>query len=346
MTNEELISLKKRPHVVLLGAGASCATIPNGDKFGRKICAMDGFLRKTGLSNLIDNLELETKTENLEDIFIELDKRSSQNDLFKEAKIKLEKGIRQAIASFQLPEHATIYDYLILSLSKKDLIATFNWDPMLVQAIRRISRYTRNTPKIAFLHGNVAAGYCHQCNLVGNKGARCPRCGSFLEDFHLLYPVKEKNYRKTEAISSAWDCLEEYLNKAFMLTIFGYSAPKSDAAAIEIMKTAWGNVQKRTIEEIEIVDIKDKDVALESWNDFIFADHYTYTNNFFETSLARYPRRSCESIYAQNFECEFLRNDMGFKDKSISIEDAYNHVKSLDQEENKSTTLTVPYIEN
>ena len=36
--------MKSRPHVVILGAGASCAAIPNGDKYGRKISAMSGFI--------------------------------------------------------------------------------------------------------------------------------------------------------------------------------------------------------------------------------------------------------------------------------------------------------------
>ena len=36
--------MKNRPHVVILGAGASCAAIPNGDKHGKKISAMSGFI--------------------------------------------------------------------------------------------------------------------------------------------------------------------------------------------------------------------------------------------------------------------------------------------------------------
>ena len=36
--------MKNRPHVVILGAGASCAAIPSGDKYGRKISAMSGFI--------------------------------------------------------------------------------------------------------------------------------------------------------------------------------------------------------------------------------------------------------------------------------------------------------------
>lgn len=35
---------KSRPHVVILGTGASCAAIPHGDKNGKKISAMNGFI--------------------------------------------------------------------------------------------------------------------------------------------------------------------------------------------------------------------------------------------------------------------------------------------------------------
>ena len=45
--------MKSRPHVVLLGAGASCAAIPNGDKNGRKISAMNGFIKKLGLTDIL-----------------------------------------------------------------------------------------------------------------------------------------------------------------------------------------------------------------------------------------------------------------------------------------------------
>ena len=38
--------MKNRPHVVILGAGASCATIPNWDKNGKWISAMSGFIDK------------------------------------------------------------------------------------------------------------------------------------------------------------------------------------------------------------------------------------------------------------------------------------------------------------
>jgi hypothetical protein len=37
--------MKNRPHVVILGAGATMAAIPNGDKNGRKSSIMNGFIK-------------------------------------------------------------------------------------------------------------------------------------------------------------------------------------------------------------------------------------------------------------------------------------------------------------
>lgn len=40
--------MKNRPHVVLLGAGATMAAIPNGDKNGRKSSVMNNFIEELG----------------------------------------------------------------------------------------------------------------------------------------------------------------------------------------------------------------------------------------------------------------------------------------------------------
>ena len=45
-------------------------------------------------------------------------------------------------------------------------------------------------------------------------------------------------------ISKAWKTLNKALEKAYMVTVFGYSAPKSDAEAVAMMKKAWGSVKK------------------------------------------------------------------------------------------------------
>lgn len=173
--------MKRRPHVVILGAGASCAAIPNGDKYGKKISAMSGFIKKLGLSNILSKVDIHTSSDNLEDIYMELDERSKVESDCKEVKEKLETMIWDYMSSFQLPDEPTIYDFLIMSLTSKDLIATFNWDPFLVQAIARNVQFTKNIPQFAFLHGNVAVGFCEKDNVIGNVGTLC-KCGTPLSE--------------------------------------------------------------------------------------------------------------------------------------------------------------------
>ena len=59
----KLDAIRCKPHVVILGAGASCAAIPNGDKFGRKIPVMKGFLSAFGIEHLIDGVKLRTQSD-------------------------------------------------------------------------------------------------------------------------------------------------------------------------------------------------------------------------------------------------------------------------------------------
>ena len=67
---------KNSPHVVLLGAGASVATIPNGDKNGKKISAMKGFIDKLGMRPVISSINIQTTSDNLEDIYMEMYERN------------------------------------------------------------------------------------------------------------------------------------------------------------------------------------------------------------------------------------------------------------------------------
>ncbi len=65
------IATKSRPHVVVLGADASLTTISNGDKNKLSISCMDNFIENLGLKYLLDGIKLETKSNNLEDIYSE-----------------------------------------------------------------------------------------------------------------------------------------------------------------------------------------------------------------------------------------------------------------------------------
>ena len=119
-----------RAHTVILGAGATMATIPNGDKNGKKSAVMSGLIEKLGMQDLLKSIELKTTSDNLEDIYAELHSRPECRDIV----IELEKRLYNYFAELELPDNPTIYDLLILSLTDKDVIATFNWDPLLIQA--------------------------------------------------------------------------------------------------------------------------------------------------------------------------------------------------------------------
>lgn len=310
MTYEK--KMKQRPHVVILGAGASCAAIPNGDKNGKKISAMNGFIEKLGLDYIISGLSLDTNSNNLEDIYMEISEKSAPGNIFEKAKLELETKIYEYMSDYTIPDNPTVYDFLIFSLTSKDLIATFNWDPLLVQAYMRVMRYSKNLPELAFLHGNVAVGYCEKDNAIGKIGAFC-KCGEPLQGIELLYPIKNKDYHKNAAIFKSWKTLQNALEVAYMVTIFGYSAPKSDVEAISMLKKAWGNIAKRKMEEIEIVDLRPEEEVIESWQEFIYSHHYSYHNDFFDTTLGRFPRRSCEAMFDMLMNGFFLDGSKGLK---------------------------------
>lgn len=83
---------------------------------------------------------MEFDSDNLEDIYSAL----SESREYDSIRIELENRIYDYFNKFEIPDTPTINNFLILSLTKKDLIATFNWDPLLMQAYQRCSRITEN----------------------------------------------------------------------------------------------------------------------------------------------------------------------------------------------------------
>ena len=67
-----------RPHVELVGAGATVATIPNGDKYGMPCSVMNNFIKNLGLESLFRSVTLTTKSTNIEDIYSELYDRGEE----------------------------------------------------------------------------------------------------------------------------------------------------------------------------------------------------------------------------------------------------------------------------
>lgn len=214
-----------------------------------------------------------------------------------------------------MPDEMNIYDFLVLSLTSKDLIATFNWDPFLVQAMQKVSRFVNkdNLPQVAFLHGNVAVGFCEQDMIVGAIGGTCIN-NHELKPVTLLYPVRDKDYTSDPAIAAFWREFNNALERAYMITIFGYSAPVSDVAAINAMQRAWGSAEKHKYEQIEIINIGERDEVIRSWEKFIFESHIDYCTSFFDSSLAKFPRRTCDVLFDTTMKCRFMDDDLGFRE--------------------------------
>lgn len=278
------------PHVVILGAGASFAAQPKGDKFGKKLPTLKNIVEITGIEADLEELGVKQPVDDFEAIFDDLSKKYVDNQYF----INIKDKIYDYFSHIVIPDDLTLYDRLVLSLREQDLIATFNWDPLLCMAYQR-NRHIKKLPNLVFLHGNVFVGYCQKDKTSGFVNCACSKCSCRFEKTELLYPVKEKDYTQNDFIKREWEILQKYLEHAFMITIFGYSAPKTDVAAREAMFKVWGENKIRNFGEIQIIDIKPKDEVIDNWDEFFVRNHYSIIRDFQNSFLNRYPRRSCEA---------------------------------------------------
>ena len=260
----------------------------------------NNLIKIVGLQDILDPIDLSFKDRNFEEVYDILYQKQEYADIRQE----IEQRVYSYFTNFSIPKGPTIYDYLLLSLRDKDLIATFNWDPLLVQAYRR--NVNIDLPHLVFLHGNVTVGYCKDDRFKGNIFSFCPHCSKKLAPTPLLYPITEKNYAEDDFISAEWKTLQNYLENAFMITIFGYSSPSSDYEAKKMLEKAWGDPKDRKMEEIEIIDIKTEEELRNLWKDFIFSHHWKPHLNFLESWIARHPRRTYEAYFSQEFEAKFI----------------------------------------
>ena len=206
--------------------------------------------------------------------------------------------------SLSLPDQPTLYDYLILGLRDKDIIATFNWDPFLLQAYMRNEVVTRHRrPRIAFLHGNVMIGVCDNDQVSGINGRVCSKCKTPLTPSKLLYPVKHKDYNSNKFIKAEWNRLRQCLDYGYFLTIFGYSAPKTDVEARSLMLDVWTKNKSLELAEVEVIDIKPREELEANWEEFFFSHHYMIWKDIWTSYLFQHPRRSSDAFAAATLMC-------------------------------------------
>ena len=303
-TNEEINSVKmKRPHIVVLGAGASRATCPNGDKNGKKIPLMNDLVDVLNLRQTFNRWNIDPQ-QNFEDIYSNLNERHEQKKLH-----AIECAVEKYVIQLRLPDMPTLYDHLVLSLTKNDLIASFNWDPLLLQAYRRNQNSGLTLPKLAFLHGNAAVGFCEKDKIYGNFGGSCTTCNKSFKRMKLLYPTKEKNYTNNILIRGFWNMFKNHYMNAFMITIFGYSAPKTDTEARSAMKEVFNEKRTNEFDQIELITTQNKDAVYNNWKPFIHTHHYDIYGDFYDSFLAKHPRRTGDAYWAQTMDGKFIEDN-------------------------------------
>jgi hypothetical protein len=292
----------KRPHVFILGAGASRAACINGDKNNRALPLMSDLVEVLGLGQTLKDWGFDPKG-NFEDLF------SSLHEKGEHEKIRsVEVIVENYFKSLKLPDRPNLYDHLVLSLREKDLIATFNWDPLLLEAYLRNKNSGLKLPRLVFLHGNVSIGICSANKHVGVLNGICS-CKRLLTKVPLLYPIGKKNYSDSLFIANEWNVLKRYLKSAFMITIFGYSGPKSDQEAIALMSEAWGPGSERSMEQTSFISLQSEGEITENWDKFIHSHHYEIQKDFYDSWLANHPRRTGEAYLHQYLEAKFIDNN-------------------------------------
>jgi hypothetical protein len=280
-------------HVVILGAGASIAsTRHNPEPSGKKLPSMDNFIEVVGLDDI---LTAPNYKGNLEATYSRLYLENPNSSTI----IEINNRVASYFGSLSLPNTPTLYDYMLLALRPKDLIATFNWDPFLFQAYLRNKRFTNQLPHMSFLHGCVAVGYSASDQRAGPAGWRSKKTGDEFRPTRLLYPVTHKNYNQDEFTIHEWDRLKFWLENTKRLTILGYGAPVTDVEAVDLMSSAWGSPSKRNMEQVEIIDIQPSEVLATRWKRFTHSHHYDCFTNYFQSSLGFFPRRTGESFVRQ-----------------------------------------------
>ncbi len=295
----------RRPHVFLLGAGASVAAFPEGERTGRMLPVMANLISTLQMEDVLSGTGVDWQGKNFEAVYSELHEDGRHAD----ALTRIESRVREYFAAMALPDAPTLYDRLVVSLRPKDVIATFNWDPFLFDAcVRNRRRLGNQLPHILFLHGNVRLGHCPEHNRGGALNGTCRECGRQNVPSRLIFPVLRKNYHDHPFLAAAWRDLKLALESAYLFTIFGYGAPSSDVEALDLMKNAWGPAPDRKYEQIEIIDIKSHDELAATWQAFTYSHHWGELREFNQSLVSRYPRRSCEGFWAMNMEMDIWDN--------------------------------------
>jgi hypothetical protein len=322
----------KSPHVVILGAGASKACCPDGDANGLLVPLTDELPRVPGIAEILAECGvLWRRGQKFEDTYDRLYKEGIHAAQLAE----MERRLHEYLTQLRLPDALTVYDKLLLALTPNDLVATFNWDPLLLHAFRR-SQIAGAAPKLAFLHGCVDVGVCSTHNQIGYQDRSCPACGGPLGPTKLLYPISDKDYDENPVIRDQWAAFDHHLENAYFVTIFGYSAPVNDSKAISRMEQLWSRNRRGNLLQVEFVvepGTACRRQVAEKWADFLVGEHFDVCDKFERSWLSRCPRRTCVALWQTAQNNDWYYPDNPFPECS-GVEELKAWVRPLIDEEN------------
>lgn len=95
-------------NILILGAGASKAAFPNGDKHGRKLPLMNDLVEILDLGDQLSKYGIDYKGENFEKIYDNLFNSHSHLNLLK----YIEDSVWNYFSRFEIPDEVTIYDMM------------------------------------------------------------------------------------------------------------------------------------------------------------------------------------------------------------------------------------------
>ena len=66
-----------------------------------------------------------------------------------------------------------------------------------------------------------------------------------------------------------------------------------------------------SVPQFELIDVRAEEDVCKSWSKFIHTHHYDYCTDYFQSSLARFPRRTSEDYFASYY---FTTEEEAFHD--------------------------------
>lgn len=312
------------PHVVILGAGASIASCPF-DKNGKTVPALVNIHNILGLTEKLQSYGFsEKEMENFELLFSNIVGVSEYSELQND----LEIAVRDYFQSLQIPDVVTLYDYLVLSLTEKDAIITFNWDPFLLQAYLRNIK-VGNLPQLIFPHGNVGVGICYDCKNKGYAKYLCPSCMKSFNDMPLLFPIQKKNYYDNSIIENEWEVAKDYLSRAAGITVFGYGAPETDLEAYNLLKESYKKSNITTIAPFSIINLKsEEETQKKKWSEIYDDRMFLFLYSFKDSILWTSPRVSLEHLFDAILQQQPRSNTKSYRDFE-TLEELQNFVQTI-----------------